>query len=232
MASWRGAAQPASFDVVDPMVRMDTVYFSNWSGYAVTGSAGAFTHAEAFYVEPTIHASQCSTTSESMWAGIGGYSGDALGQDGTAYNEPGLGNHQSWWELVPGNGPHAMSLYGHPTYEFDASTRWLGGAYRFYIYDYYTGHSQVKDVSTSTYSGRSAEGILERPKVNGSLTNLSNVGTVTFYDTYANGKGFDTWSPTGGRHGIHMLDSTGYEMATPSSIYTGGYFTVTQNRCY
>jgi hypothetical protein len=29
-----------------------------------------------------------------------------------------------------------------------------------------------------------------------------------------------------------MLDGVGYEMATPSPIYSGGYFTVTQNRCY
>lgn len=96
-----------------------------------------------------------------------------------------------------------VTFCGHTGYEFDASTRWLGNGYRLYMYDYYSATTYSADVyvPSSYYSGDSAEAIAERPKVNGSLTNLSNFGTITFQTTRANGIGIDNWSSTAGRHG-------------------------------
>lgn len=233
MRSWKGAVKPPPF-LAESHASADTVYYYNWSGYAVTGSRGNYTHAEAWYIEPTYYSSACSTNAEVTWAGLGGYngSGDALGQDGTAHGVPGVGNHQAWWEIVPGYNIVPVNFYGHNGDLFDASTRWLGNGYRFYLYDYGSGTTDAFDVSSSTYSGDSAEAIAERPTINGSFSNLSNFGTMTFSETQANGIGMDQYSASGTRHGIHMIDTSGNDMADPSGIGSAGYFTDTQHSCH
>jgi hypothetical protein len=232
MHTWKGAVTPPPF-LAETHASADSVTSTNWSGYAVTGSAGTYTHAEAWYIEPTYYGSVCSTNAEVTWAGLGGYygSGDDLGQDGTGYGVPGMAAHQAWWEIVPGYDIVPVNFFGHSGYLFDASTRWLGDGYRFYLYDYESGTTDAFDVSSSTYSGDSAEAIAERPTINGSLSDLSNFETLTFDATQANGIGFNEYSPTGTRHGIHMIDTSGNDMADPSAIGSNGYFTDTQHSC-
>jgi hypothetical protein len=125
----------------------------------------------------------------------------------------------------------AVNLYGDPGSLFDASTRRISGGYRFYMYDYSTGTTDAFDVFINDYSGHSAEAVAERPTVNGSSTNLSNFGILTFAETQANGNGFDTFNPDGVRHGVHMVKANGDDLADPSAIGGGGTFTVTQNNC-
>jgi Peptidase A4 family len=232
MRAWKGAVTPPPF-LAETRASADTVYTYNWSGYAVSGSHGTYTHAEAWYIEPTYYGSACSTNAEVTWAGLGGYngSGDDLGQDGTGHGVPGMGNHQAWWEIVPGYNIVPVNFYGHSGYLFDASTRWLGNGYRFYLYDYYSATTDAFDVSSSTYSGDSAEAVAERPTINGSFSDLSNFGTLTFSETQANGVGFDQYSASGTRHGMHMIDTGGNDMADPSDIGSDGYFTDTQHSC-
>lgn len=232
MRGWKGAVTPPPF-LTETHASADNVYTYNWSGYAVTGSHGSYTHAETWYVEPTYYGSACSTNAEVTWAGLGGYygSGDGLGQDGTAHGVPGMGDHQAWWEIVPGYNIIPVNFYGHSGYLFDASTRWLGNGYRFYLYDYYSATTDAFDVSSGTYSGDSAEAIAERPTINGSFANLSNFGTMTFSASQANGVGMNNYSPNGTRHGLHMIDTSGTDMADPSGIGSNGYFTDTQHSC-
>lgn len=229
MTQWTAVAPPTSFQVVDPNIKFDTVTSNNWSGYAISANPGFFNHAEAWYEEPYIYGSSCSSTAESTWAGIGGYSGSALGQDGTAYGENlgGIGSHQAWYEVIPGGGPQPINLYGHSGSEFDASTKTISGGYRFYVYDYYTHVSKAVDISTGSYSGDSAEVIVEHPT--GLLSGLSNFGTMSFYQTEANGNYFNNY--TASRHGIWMYDTFGTLMANPSGIGTYGAFTDTQHSC-
>ena len=233
MRGWKGAVTPPSF-LAETRSTADSVVSGNWSGYAVSGQANSYTHAEAWYVEPAFYGSVCSSNAEATWAGIGGYygDGDGLGQDGTAHNVPGMANHEAWWEIVPGYNIVAVNFRGHPGYLFDASTRWLGNGYRFYFYDYYSRKTLAFDVSSSIYSGDSAEAIAERPLINGSLSNLSNFRTLTFRHAKANGNYFSRYSPRGVRHGIHMSDVTGRDMADPSTIGSYGNFTVKQRSCY
>jgi hypothetical protein len=234
MSGWKGAAAPQPFDVADPYVQFDTEKNNIWAGYVVSGGAGAFNQAEAWYDEPHIYSSACgSNTAESTWAGIGGrYDGD-LAQNGTAYgvDVAGIGSHQSFWEIVPGNGPHPRTLYGTPGYQFDASTRWYGSGYRFYYHNDYSGKTDAVDVGTSEYVGTSAEAITEHPST---LNNgLSNFGTFNFNQTEANGNEFfDHWSPTGGRHGLWMYDRlSGDLLANPGPLGFWGAFTMTQDHC-
>lgn len=237
MRGWKGMATPPPF-LTETRTSADSKYFNTWSGYAVTGAAGTYTHAEGWYVEPSFYSSVCSTNSEVTWAGIGGYYGktDVLAQDGTAWQTPGIHNHQAWWQIVPPIGAIvAENFYGHEGYLFDASTRWLGNnTYRFWMYDYDTATTDAFDVTNShyTFSGDSAEVIAERPQLpDGSFSNLSNFETLQVAYSNANGVGIDHYSPTGTRHGIHMIDSSNREMATPGSILSGGEFTIRQDHC-
>jgi hypothetical protein len=150
----------------------------------------------------------------------------------TGFGVPGMGDHQAWWEIVPGYSIMPVNFFGSPFFQFDASTRWLGNAYRFYMHDSFTNTTLAFDVSSSAYSGDSAEAIAERPKINNSLSNLSNFGTLTFSQTEANDVFFNNYSPNGLRHGIHMVnDSNGHDLADPSTIGSNGQFTDTQHNC-
>jgi hypothetical protein len=235
MSAWKGAATPLPF-LAESHMSMDSVLNQSWSGYAVTGTVGNYTHAEAWFIEPNYYSSRCSTNAETTWAGIGGYygtpNGDVLAQDGTIHGAPGFGNGQAWWEIVPGLNAIPVNLSGTYPYTFDASVRWLGDAYRFYMYDYYSGITVAFDYSSSSYTGDSAEAIAERPEINGSSSNLSNFGTLVFEQTEANGVYFNSYSPNGLRHGIHMFNfSDNHDLADPSTISSYGYFTDTQHNC-
>ena len=229
MRGWTGAAPAPGFLATSPATA-DSVTSLNWSGYVVTGGAGTFTHAEAFYTEPSFGGSVCATNSEVTWAGIGGWNSGNLAQDGTSHNVPGLANHQAWWEILPAS-ITAVNLTAHAGFTFDASTRRISGGFRFFLMDSESGQTVAFDVSSSRYDGSSAEAIAERPTVNGSFTNLSNFGTLTVSTSRANEKGFDTFSPNGSRHGVHMVDSSGGDMADPSTISSPGAFTIAQHHC-
>ena len=241
LARWQAEvsrSQPSSPPpfLAETHAHADTVYTYNWAGYAVTGSAGTFTHAEAWYYEPEFGGSRCSTNSDVTWAGIGGYysGSSALGQIGTAHGVPGVGNHQAWWEVYPYNNITPISLYGHiGGYLVDASAAWVGsgGFYAFYIKDYYSGNYLAFREYINHFDGRSAEAITERPSINGSFSNLSNFGTLTVNSSQANGQGINNYSPNGVRHGVHMIDTSGTDMADPSTIGSNGYFTVSQHSC-
>jgi hypothetical protein len=234
MSNWAGSA-PAPPFLAETTGTADTIYFSNWSGYMVTGPSGRFTQASTNYDEPTFGSSRCSTNSEVTWAGIGGPGGTAIGQDGTAHNFPGLANHQAWWEVVPDVKVTAINLTTAAGHNFFASTRRITGGYQFFVEDMATNSSQALNVNTSSYSGVSAEAIAERPTLDvGGLTNLSNFGTLTFTQSLANGNGINTYNPSGIRHGVHMTSngsSTGTPLADPSAIGSGGSFTDTQKSC-
>jgi hypothetical protein len=232
MSNWKGAASPPPF-LTETHAQADSVNMYYWAGYALDGNSIVFTHAEAWYLEPTFGSSHCSSDAEVTWAGIGDYSNSgAIGQDGTAYNVAGMGNHQAWWEVYPDVGIMPVNLYGHAGSLFDASTRRISGGYRFYMYDYATSTTQAFDVSINDYDGSSAEAIAERPAAaDGSHTNLSNFGTLTFSETQANGNGFNTFNPDGVRHGVHMVKANGDDLADPSAMGSNGTFTVTQKNC-
>jgi hypothetical protein len=230
MNNWKGTTPPPPF-LTETSAQNDTVYNDHWSGYVVTEAAGTFTHAEAWFIEPTFGSSRCSTNAESTWAGIGGWTTGRLAQDGTAHNEAGIGNHQAWWEILPGDAV-PVNLYGHPGVLFDTSVRRITNGFRFYMYDYYSATTKAFDETggaNNSYDGSSAEAIAERPSNNGTVQNLSNFGTLTFSETLANENGFDTYNPTGHRHGVHM--NNGDDLADPSGIGSSGYFTVAQHNC-
>jgi hypothetical protein len=205
----------------------------NWSGYVATGPAGTFDQAEAWYYEPTYYASSCSTNAAVVWAGVGGFSGnnDPLGQDGTAHGVPGVSNHGAWYEVYPDINITPVTLEGSNGDYMDMSTIWNNSQqyYAFYMDDSTTGHYVSLRYYTSTHDRTSAEAITERPKINGSFSNLSNFKTMTFNKSQANGSGMNNFSSL---YQVNMT-SGGTALAGPSAIGSspGGHFTDSQHHC-
>jgi hypothetical protein len=233
------AAPPPPFQVSLPNVHADTTYTSVWSGYADTGSAGQFIGAESLYQEPSFNNYTCPGSQEVTWAGIGGYSGSSLGQDGTAHYVSGLANHQAWYEVYPLETIQALNLVSTASHYVLATTgvSFSPTTYGFIVYDLTTDTyaSTVQTVSPSYYSGDSAEGIGERPSYGYVPTSLSNFGALTFVGSYGMGTN-GVWEglDTGTRHGIHMTSnglSTGTPLAAPGGIGAGGAFTDTWQNC-
>jgi hypothetical protein len=230
ISHWKQTTAPPSFLAETDAKALSTTN-SHWSGYVVTGNAGSFTHAEAWYVEPTIHSSVCSSTAEVTWAGLGGWSTNNLAQDGTGSGVPGMGSHQAWWEILPADTIPVSGLYGQAGSLFDASVRRISGGFRFWLESYGTGKTVAFDVSSGSYDGSSAEAIVERPLVNGSFTDLSNYETTVFEQTEANGVYFNEFNANTQRYGVHMLDGSDHPMATVNTVSTYGSFADTQERC-
>lgn len=118
VSSWSGTPAAPSF-LAETQSQSMTSSSSNWSGYMIEEGAGAFSHAEAWYDEPSIYASVCLATDESTWAGIGGSTpGSDLAQDGTAwgFRVPAITKlggryfRRTWCRsiLVPPKGPDSM----------------------------------------------------------------------------------------------------------------------------
>lgn len=180
---------------------------TNWSGYFNWNGKGSYTHATGYFVEPSDHGS-CSNASAYTWAGIGGWYNKNLGQDGTAQSVPGLGNHQSWTEILPAL-PVATNLYASPGHWFIADTEYTGGGnYSFYLYNYAT-----KEAAHASGKGgvdaNVAEYIVERP---GSY-NLFNFGSVAFQG-FTNGKAFGNYPV----ERINMVNEKGELNAAPGGI--------------
>jgi hypothetical protein len=255
MTGWAGSGPSAPFLTASPAhtsAYSDSETDSNWAGYVAQATSPIFTHAEAWYYEPSSGASRCSSTSESTWAGLGGWAqGDEpLAQNGTAIGVPGMSAHQAWWEFWPYNAMVSIPFYGTPGYLFDASVRYMGTSggqedeYRFWFHNNATGKTDAFDTYVSSVTqgaiygqpSYTAEAVIERPTVNNQLTNLTNFGTLNMLESKANDVGFDTYPQfmTGGkeRTGVHMQNpSTGNMLAEPGDISSNDHFTVTQENC-
>jgi hypothetical protein len=154
----------------------------NWSGY-VAYYGHSYNYVAAGWYEPHFVSGSCSSTEFSQWVGIGGSvnagrPGD-LGQDGTAFGEPGIGPHQAWIETIVNDSnspPIAIKkLFATVGEKFTASTQWVSASKK-YAYtmtnskgDAFSGES--RKVSSKDLS--SAEVISERPTLNDKLTDLT-----------------------------------------------------------
>ncbi len=242
MANWKGAADPPPFETANPNVTYDSANSYKWAGYQV--NAGTYTHSEAWYYEPTIYGSQCSgDLEEASWAGIGkGTSSNPLAQDGTEYGNPssGFAPHQSWWEMSPYNGPQPMGLIANSGWQFDASTKYFSStnSYRFYIYNYKSGNTDVVDDSSPVTSppNDQAEMIIERP--GGSyLANFGNTDDGQYHGWHvktaqANGAGI-YGTPKSERIGWSLISPEDLAKIAPvSSLASDSSFAVSDHRCH
>jgi hypothetical protein len=94
--------------VVDGITQLKS---TNWSGYADTGAANAFTSVSGTWTEPTATCTS-ATSLAAFWVGIDGISGSdpTVQQDGTLIEcSGGAASYFDWWETYPGNAVQLVS---------------------------------------------------------------------------------------------------------------------------
>jgi Peptidase A4 family len=199
-----------------------SVESTNWSGYAATGSSGAFTSVSASWSQPTVTCGS-KTTYSSYWVGLDGYSNSALEQTGTEADcIGGRAEYGAWWEVLPAS-ESDYSVTVKPGDALTASVVYNGnGTFTMKLTDSTEGWSKSTTAKGSSgYQDASAEVIAEATEVNGSIAKLSDFGTVDFTGATADGNALGGYSPTE----IVMAGNTDVK-AQPGSI-SGGAFSDT-----
>jgi hypothetical protein len=186
---------------------------SNWSGYAISGSA--FNSVTGQWTVPGASQSRKATYS-SNWIGIDGFNDSSLIQTGTEsdyYN--GSTHYYVWWEILPAPETVIPSISVTPGDVITASiTHGSGSAWTIAI----TDKTKNKSFSTTkTYTGpqTSAEWIEEAPSLGGHVTTLANYGQATFNPGTVNGLNPGL---TAGQSGVMV--QKGVQISTPSNPNT------------
>jgi hypothetical protein len=214
---------------------------TNWSGYAVTGSA--FTTAKASWIIPTVTCSKTPNTYSSFWVGLDGWTSSTVEQTGTDSDCDGSrASYYAWYEFYPAASVLISSVPVSPGNKMEASVTWVSGTeFTVSITNESTGKSFSKTGRVSGAQRTSAEWIAEAPCCTnaGGILPLSDFGTVDFGDDYTGiGSTNDaTDSSTSGAIGafgsniqeaIMVNGSTGANEAVPSGLSSDGTsFTVT-----
>jgi Peptidase A4 family len=201
----------------------------NWSGYAVTPSAGGITAVESTFTVPA--AGLVPPGFAATWTGIGGYNTSDLIQAGTAEqsapSNPLLGDqYYAWYELLPASETQLTNCSGDPNCTVtpgDSITvnihQVSGNTWSIAMTD--TGKwswSQNVNYASSESSG---EWILEAPTLVAQTT-LANVGTVHFGPTSTYTAGGVTHTIAEGDPTQIFLSPGAVNEATPSSLASDG----------
>ncbi|MEU9449227.1 G1 family glutamic endopeptidase [Streptomyces sp. NPDC048277] len=198
-----------------------SVSSTNWSGYAATGSSGAYTSVTSSWTQPSVTCGS-ATTYSSFWVGLDGYSNSALEQTGTEADcIGGTAVYGAWWEVLPASESAYSGVTVKGGDKFTATVTYNGSTFAMTLTDSTQGWTKTTThAGSSGFKNASAEVVAEAPEVGGSVASLANFGTVTFTGAKANGSNLDTFSPTE----IVMTKSNGSTVrAQPGSI-SGGSF--------
>ena len=151
---------------------------TNWSGYAVTGSA--FTRAMGSWIVPAVTCSSGNQYS-SFWVGIDGYNSSTVEQTGTSSDCNGkTPNYYAWYEFCCKEPEITISgMTITPGDVMNASVYYNGSNFVLTIKDTTTGQAYRKTGNITGAQRTSAEWIAEAPSSGGVLP-LANFGTVVF----------------------------------------------------
>ncbi len=206
----------------------------NWSGYAVTGSDGAFSSVSASWTQPTATCTSSgggrgrggSDTYAAFWVGLDGYSSDSVEQTGTLIECVGTtAYYYGWYEMYPS----ALVTYSNtvkPGDSISASVTFSGtDAYTLTLTDSTQGWTESKVIDESGLDRSSAEVITEAPCCTGSggILPLADFGTVNYTAATDNGTSMGSQSPTE----IIIVSSGGEQEDSTSSITSSGSFSNT-----
>jgi hypothetical protein len=213
----------------------DSVSSSNWSGYAVQGSA-KFTDVRGTWKEPSVTCTKGNKYS-SFWVGIDGYSTDSVEQLGTDSDCHGTkASYYGWWEMYPAASVN-LSASKYPVEAGDTLTAEVSVSDSSFTLSMTSSRGwSFKIVKTGKASLKqaSAEWIAESPEVGLKLAKLPDFGTVGFTNCVAADGGADepisSFTSNGGPHEITMETAGGVKRAVPSALNgAGNGFSVTWN---
>ena len=167
------------------------LHVTQWSGYLagsdVQNRSPVVSSVSGSWVVPGVNPSENMTFS-GIWVGIGGYGEETLIQTGTEqeyYN--GKPVYYAWYELLPDYLVKIPQIHVQPGDKMTASISLLNEAediWSIKISDVTRGTHFEKTVVYNS-SRLSAEWIVERPKVNGTVSTLADFETATFTDCTA-----------------------------------------------
>jgi hypothetical protein len=192
----------------------------NWSGYATTGTAGAFTSVSSSWVQPSVSCGDSSTFS-SFWVGLDGIGTQDLEQTGTEADcSNGAAAYGGWFEFFPA----APVFYNQPVQPGDkmsaSVTAGSGGSFALTLNDATQGWTKTASQNVPGAGLASAEVIAEAPSSQ-SVLPLADFGTVTFTSADVNGQAI------GGDQPVALTLVSGGAEATPSALSGGSGFSVT-----
>jgi hypothetical protein len=202
-----------------PDLRLHFATSTNWSGYAKTG--GTFKSVSASWTEPSVSCSGSGTSDAAFWVGLDGDGSSTVEQLGS---ESGCQNGQAfyddWREIYPAPS-QTISNPVRPGDHFTASvTTSGGGSYTLAIKDTTTGFSKTFHKSANGQNA-SAEVIVEAPSDGSGVLPLADFHTVNFSSATIDG------SAINGATKITMVDSSGQDKDSVSSVGSGGSFSAT-----
>jgi hypothetical protein len=194
---------------------------TNWSGYAATGSNGAFTSVSSKWTEPT---ATCTTSGDkyaAFWVGLDGYNSDSVEQTGTDSDCVGkTPSYYGWYEMFPAD-PVYFTNVVEPGDLMKASVTFSGTeTYTLVLRDLTRGWTKTITKNQAGLDRSSAEVITEAPSSDTGVLPLADFGTVDYTNAKANGTSLASHSPTE----IIMADNSGNQEDSTSAITSGGAF--------
>jgi hypothetical protein len=164
---------------------------SQWSGYIVASDiqnrSPVVSSVSASWTVPEVKPSENNTFS-GVWVGIGGYGEETLIQTGTEQEYiNGKLVYYAWYELLPDYLVRIPRLHVQPDDTITASISLINentSTWSIEISDV-TRREHFKKVVVYNSSRLSAEWLVERPKVNGTISTLADFGNVTFTECEA-----------------------------------------------
>jgi hypothetical protein len=189
------------FTSSSPIEKPAVLHVSEWSGYILASDmqipSPVISCISASWMVPEIKPSENMTFS-GVWIGIGGYGEESLIQTGTEQeylnNKP---VYYAWYELLPDYLVRIPTLHVQPGDTIAASINLVNESTNIWLITIndVTRSEQFKKTIVYTSSMLSAEWVVERPKVNGTVSTLADFGNVTF--TECNASVDDVTGPIG-----------------------------------
>jgi peptidase A4-like protein len=204
----------------------------NWSGYAATGSNGAYSSVASSWTQPSVVCSAGQNTYSAYWVGLDGYSDQTVEQIGTEANcVSGKAVYSAWYEMYPQN-PYELglslpvavgstitaSVQYNPgtTIKTRFNTRTTKASFTLTLSNTTTGRSFTTTVTARNQANRSSAEVIAEALYSNGILPLSNFGTVNFTSSLVNGTALGAAT---GLQDIIMQDPHGM-IATPSAFDT------------
>ena len=168
---------------------------SQWSGYMVASDtqidvqnrSSVVSSVSGSWVVPAVNPSE-NITFSGVWVGIGGYGEETLIQTGTEQEYiNGKAAYYAWYEILPDYLVRIQNIHVQPGDTMTASISLVNkntNTWSITIKDV-TRDEPFKKTVVYNSSMLSAEWVVERPKVNGTVSTLADFGIVTFTECKA-----------------------------------------------
>lgn len=223
-----------SVNVGAPRIPLRAGTSLNWAGYADVVQAGSVTLANGSFIVPNVQASR-PLTYVAVWVGIDGYNDSTVEQTGIlAESSHNTASYSAWYEFYPASPVYAPSKdVVNPE---DHIVAWVqynsnNNTFTTVIKDLTEGWTFISPATAVSGADRSsAEFIVERPEVGGTLSTLANFGKASFGYSFTSITGTCTATVNGytsnigsfNYESITMVNNNGQTLAYHTALTGGG----------